>query len=91
MLATTGSLSPRRLARASSVRARQHLDDEHFVVRAIRLAAHAVAADDAQAAARRSRAQLPGRRVAHQQMPAEGSDDFGVELCRRLGWWQSFV
>ena len=37
MFATTGSLSPRRLARASSVRARQYFDDQHFVVGAVGL------------------------------------------------------
>ena len=53
---------------------RQDLDDQHFVVRAIRLAAHAIAAHDAQLAARGARAQLLAAGVAHQQVPAEGRD-----------------
>ena len=63
---------------------RQHFDDQHLVVRAVELAAHAIAADDAELAARGPRAQLRARGVAHQQVAAEGRDDVGIESCRRV-------
>ena len=79
MLATTGSLSPRRLARASRRLARQYLDRQHLVVRAVEFAAHPIAANDAQAAPRRPGAQFLRAR-AHQQVTAERRDDFGIEM-----------
>ena len=86
MLATTGSLSPRRLARASSVRRGSTSTASDFVVRAIRLAAHAIAADDARACGLTvAHCADLSVRVAHQQVPAEGRDDFGVEL-RTVAW-----
>ena len=56
---------------------RQYFDDEHFVVRPC--ASHAIAAHDAQAAARGPGAQLlrPG---AHQQVTTECGDHLGVEF-----------
>ena len=77
MLATTGSLSPRWLARASSVwrgstsTMRISLCLHHF-------AAHAVAANDGQPASRGARAQFLVART-HEQVSAEGRDDFGGE------------
>ena len=79
MLATTGSLSPRRLARASRRLARQHLDDQHLVVRAVDFAAHPIAADDAQRGPA-GRARSSCRPRAHQQVTAECRDDFGIEF-----------
>src|SRR4029079_509591 len=59
--------------------ARQHLDDEHFVVRPVDFAAHAIAAHDAQAS--------PGgpgpkflRTRADQQVSTARSRDLGVEF-----------
>ena len=59
---------------------REHFYGQDFVVRAVELAAHAIAADDGELAARRSGTALLSIRIAHQQMATEGRNDFRVEF-----------
>ncbi len=79
-LATMASLSPRRLARASSVRRGRTSTGQHLVVFAVELATHAIAANDAELASRRPRTQFLTIRIAHQQVAPERRDHVGDEF-----------